>query len=230
MSKNIPNITEVLLPFHDYYRRPRQATGGFEKRVESIIQIVKYALQTPVELKSYFSQYYASIYQFREELLKEYPELLKNYLALQNEVETELLASDANKRLVVLCDNLAFAMRTNARIMKIVMQPSFDAPLDIANPYFQEWSYSSIRVEFCLIAWLVLENEDITISDERINDFAFLAADSGQTFGAAARILGLVPKKQRAKLDLPPISDEDLQHQYTMANEDIPSYWQQINP
>ncbi len=228
MQNTFSNPIGILAPFEDYYRKPRQAVGGLEKRIESIIGLVKQAIQQEMPLKPYFSQYVLTILQFRFELFQQFPEFAANLDSLYDEIAQELTEWETEPRFVVLNENIGFALRTNRRILQPLLHKNIMEILDITSPWFEEWVLASVLIEFGLITEMILRHEEITITDKRINDFAELVADAAQDFGALSRMLGLVPEKKRKSPKLKIVDASIKAAEYDIAEEGIAAYWNQI--
>ncbi len=219
MQSTFPNPIEMLAPFQDYYRKPKQASGGIEKRVESIILLVKQAIQNELPLKAYFSQYLITILQFRFELFQQLPELIENIDNIYQDITQILEDEHKDSRFHILSENVGFAIRTNQRVIQPLLDSDFAKKLDITSPLFEEWVLSSVLIEFGLIAEIVLKHEEILISDKRIQDFAAFVADAAQDFGALSRMLGILPQKKNKLSQLMPLNEDITAEQYTLAED-----------
>lgn len=125
----------------------------------------------------------------------------------------------SNKKLENLTDNILFALRCNQRVVDALL-PSKEMSPDAFTPYLNklpdltyqqfiaslavanlddettqrivDWTNASLHIEFVMLAADIISDDKLKISEQTINELAFLIADAAQEYSALAIELGIV--------------------------------------
>lgn len=181
--------------------------------IKSIITSGKKLQSQPAEILS-------EIFNLRIKALKwlatssnyDYPKMLTSIVE-----QIEKLRS--NKRLEILADNILFALRCNQKVIislagendlisninssnvsKIpdITYSQFITSIAFANinndvaQKIADFTNTSLHIEFVLAVVGIISEENLHVTDETINDLAFLVSDSAQEYYALAIELGII--------------------------------------
>ena len=142
-----------------------------------------------------------------------------DYLEKLHDTFPKMEKFKSDSKLEVLGENLLFALRCNKRVVDaLTIASGFSADSYAANiselpdiTYQQfiaslafanldnettqkiiDWTNASLHIEFVLVAADIIGDDTLKISDETINDLAFLVADAAQEYSALAAELGVL--------------------------------------
>ncbi len=128
-------------------------------------------------------------------------------------------------RLAVLSENILFALRCNSRVIQNMVagenttseklaEEFATAPMSTYEQFFgalamsipdysifkviSDFSHASLYIEFILIAAVLINEEKLEVSDETINELAFLIADAAQEYTAIATQIGILPTRSKS--------------------------------
>ena len=129
-----------------------------------------------------------------------------------------------NSRLEILGENVLFALRCSERVAGHIMEGDVtserlaeefeSAPstyeeffsylrLNINNDeavnFFAAFSHTTLYIEFITVGALIINDENIELSDVSIDELAFLVADAAQTYSAMAKLMGILPERPKAQ-------------------------------
>jgi hypothetical protein len=128
-----------------------------------------------------------------------------------------------NPKLRLLAENTLFALRCNSRVMQAIIsdvnseefsQQLADVPVTTYEQFFgtlelsipdqeafqtiADFSHSSLYIEFILLAAILIDEENLDVSEGAINELAFLIADAAQEYSAIATLMGILPVRHRS--------------------------------
>jgi hypothetical protein len=139
-----------------------------------------------------------------------------NYLEMLSEVSSQIEVIGENKKLLILKENILFALRCNKRVIESLLSageqsenPNIDfsqlpdinyqqflASLAFAIPdeeavqKIADWTNASLHIEFVMLAADIISEEKIKVSEKSINELSFLIADAAQEYSALATEFG----------------------------------------
>lgn len=187
------NLQNPISPVWVYYNMPRQAMGGLEKMVESLINITKVAMKGEMELKTYFSHYYFAVYEFKNEVTHNYPVFLSDLPQIQAEMSQDFEVWEKDASLTQFIPKIDYALKLTNQICEPIIGKKWQEAMDIDNPLANEWLEITLLLEFPLLALLIIQYEEIEISDKRIVEFTEMTEKAAYRFGEISAILGLIP-------------------------------------
>ncbi len=142
-----------------------------------------------------------------------------SFLDAINEVSPQIDELRNNKSLRPLVDNLLFALRCNARVVKSIMLSSssksksfpseipqfprvtyeqflasiaLGIPNDAEAQNIVDWVNASLYIEFIVVAAYIINEDGIKIQEKVVNEMAFIIADAAQEYIALAVELGII--------------------------------------
>ncbi|MBI3141381.1 MAG: hypothetical protein HYZ16_00990 [Bacteroidetes bacterium] len=145
-----------------------------------------------------------------------------DYLEMIRDILPQIEKLKSKRKLEVLTENLLFALRCNQRVVESldgtsgfstgnlisnisqlpdITYQQFIASLAFANlddetaQRIVDWTNASLHIEFVLVAADIIGNDKLEISDETINELAFLVADAAQEYSAIAAELGILKNR-----------------------------------
>lgn len=187
------NLKNPISPVWAYYNMPRQAMGGLEKMVESLINITKVAMKGEMELKTHFSHYYFAVYEFKNEVTHNYPVFLTDFPQIQAEMSQDFKEWEKDASLTQFTQKIDYALKLTHQICQPIIGKKWHEAMDIDNPLANEWLEITFLLEFPLLALLIIQYEEIEISDKRIAEFTKMTENAAHRFGEISAILGLIP-------------------------------------
>jgi hypothetical protein len=142
-----------------------------------------------------------------------------DYSQVLDEVIPQIEKMNSNYQWEVLTENLLFALRCNQRVVEnlishakgnvedfaaeigqlpVITYGQFLATLAYTVPdeavaqKIVDWTNSSLRIEFAMMAADSIQAGNLKVSDQIINELAFLVADAAQEYAALAVDLGII--------------------------------------
>jgi hypothetical protein len=139
--------------------------------------------------------------------------------SMMNEVYPQLEELRGDIKLQVLVENILFALRCNRRVVEALIQTgelsdenfadsvselpaitydqflaslAYSLPDDESCQKIVNWVHSSLYIEFITLTLAVISEEKLSVSDQIINELAFLVADAAQEYSATATELGIL--------------------------------------
>lgn len=201
--------------------------------------------QQPFEMLS-------SIFDLRMKALKWFAEEQPDYFEIFKDISSKIEDLGSNPKLRVLVDNVLFALRCNQRVMESIQianklskkefisslaeqedtnYPQLVASLSYANPVHDatrkmlNFINASLHIEFVLLATDLAREEESNITDQTIQELAFLIADAAQEYSALATELGIVKvRSDRQPLSNPEFDSDFILEQRLLADQGLDEY------
>ncbi len=229
------NYDVICLQMRNYL--PQQEEP-IKRETNRFIEGVKAIIMGEGSVKPKLDKFIPQIFNYRLLALKwinHQPDI--DFGHLLDEAYPSLEGLRSNPKLRLLAENTLFAVRCNSRVMQAVIgdvnseefsQQFAEVPVTTYEQFFgtlalsipdqeafqtiADFSHSSLYIEFILLAAILIDEENITISEGTINELAFLIADAAQEYSAIATLMGILPVRQKSSsiAGAPINSDEDL--------------------
>ncbi len=180
---------------------------------------IKLALTSGKKVKPSLDAMLSSIFNFRVKALRWLiKEGGFNPQEIIDEVYPQLEELKGNPKLTILAENILFALRCNKRFLDSVISSTknnegnfelnisqlpdinyeqfitsiaMGVPDDITTQKIIDIMHSSLYIEFIILSAVIINEDKISVTDEVIDELAFLIADAAQEYSAIATELGI---------------------------------------
>jgi len=191
-----------------------------KRETMAFLNRVKTALQSEQSIKTTLDSFIPHIFNFRIKALKWLGE--ESDIDLHKIIDDaypviEQLGSNA--QLTLLAENILFAMRCNRRVVNAVYSSgsinvsdvtkyfskapaisyeqflgtlAFSIPDEYTVQRLADWVNASLYIEFIVVAAIIINEDNIAVSDAAVNEMAFLIANASQEYVAVAAEMGLL--------------------------------------
>lgn len=192
--------------------------------MEWIVNNIVRAVTESADIKTALQALFPRVFDFRIKALKWLVEEEHINLAdaMKNVVWPQLEALKKDPRLVVLAENLLFALRSNMRVINSLLKSGAltqevltDASAQVADltytqlvtsiaysipsqEYAQlimDWMGSALFIEMGMMGAVLIHEKQLPIGEVAINDLAALVADAAQTNAAIAMHMQFIPDR-----------------------------------
>jgi hypothetical protein len=207
MLASAKNYDVICLQMRSYL--PQQ-DEPIRLETDHFIDGVKTIIASGSPIKQKLDKFIPQIFNFRLLALKwisQQPDI--DFGHLLDQAYPSLEALKRNPKLALLAENSLFAVRSNARVMRAIMNENVTTSEDLsaqlanvaATTYEQffgtlalsipdqevfqviaDFTHTSLYIEFILLAAILINEDSLKISEETTNELAFLIADAAQNY------------------------------------------------
>lgn len=191
-------------------------------------QLVHQFLYTEVGMEDLVNQNLDLLFSYRVAFARQMPSEGSEIALDREQIKArvrELIFLNANPRFAVLCENIGFALRTNVRVMQRLASNKHQVyplvrPLSVPKvpytdfvafmQYFQpsdfignllEMMNFSMHLEFGLLVAMLVDHDQLDISDAKLHDLEGHIAYAAQQFGGRSRML-LPPRAPKPVVEI----------------------------
>jgi hypothetical protein len=229
------NYDVICLQMRNYLPLQEQS---IKRETNRFLKDVKAIIVDEGSIKPKLDKFIPQIFNYRLRALKwlsQQPDI--DFVHLLDKAIPYLERLRSNPKLKLLAENVLFAVRCNSKVLQSVIgdvnsdefsKEFADVPVTTYEQFFgtlalsipdqetfqtiADFSHASLYIEFIILAAILIDEEDINISEGAINELAFLIADAAQEYSAIASMMGILPIKQTSSsksTGTPNSTDED---------------------